>query len=352
LPDTPDSIAIALDAMGGDLAPDVVIEAAEIARTRHPEARFLLFGDEGAIAPKLASLPGLSAVSEVRHTPDRVADEDKPSQALRKGKNTSMRLAVDAVRDGDAAGVVSAGNTGALMAMGKVVLKTLHGIERPALASFIPTINGECMMLDLGANIECDAENLVQFALMGADFYRAVTGVRRPTVGLLNVGVEELKGNETVKAAGQILRESELPFEFAGFIEGDDITKGTTNVVVTDGFTGNVALKTAEGAARMFAKFLGSAFRSSLSAKVGYLLAKSSLAVLRESLDPGTYNGAVFLGVNGIVVKSHGSADAEGYANAITLTFNMAKEDLIGRIVEDFETFSIASLIDVKAAAS
>lgn len=338
--------------MGGDDAPEMIVEGAAIAHDRAPHAKFILFGDEARLKPLVAARGGLTAACTIVHTTETVANEDKPSQALRKGRQSSMRLAIDAVKDGTADGVVSAGNTGALMAMSKVVLKTLQGIDRPALCTFIPTLRGECVMLDLGANIECDEDNLIQFAMMGADFFRTVKGVQNPTVGLLNVGVEDLKGNETVKNAAQIMRDVAMPFEFYGFVEGDDITKGTVNVVVTDGFTGNVALKAAEGAVRMFGRFLEAAYRESLLAKIGYLLSRGALRSMRESLDPRTHNGAVFLGLNGIAVKSHGSTDGQGFANAVTLTINMVEQDLIARIVDDFVQYKFDTVLQQKAAIS
>ena len=255
-------MTIALDGMGGDRAPDMVVAGAAQAQARHPQIRFLLFGDRARLEPLLNAEPRLKDRCEIRHTLEAIGAEDKPSQALRKGRNSSMRLAIDAVAEGHAAGVVSAGNTGALMAMAKFVLKTLPGIDRPAIASCLPTNRGECVMLDLGANIECDADNLVQFAVMGANFAHTVLGRLRPTVGLLNVGSEELKGHETIRAAAEMLRAVKgLAFEFYGFVEGDDIGKGTVDVVVTDGFTGNIALKTAEGTARLVTGFLAAAFR-------------------------------------------------------------------------------------------
>ena len=234
-----------------------------------------------------------------------------------------MRLAIESVRDGAANGVVSAGNTGALMAMAKIVLKTLEGIHRPAMASMFPTIDGQTVMLDLGANVECTVENLVQFAVMGEVFARTVMGVVKPTVGLLNVGSEEFKGHETVRGAAKLLQEIDLPIIFHGFIEGDDITAGTVDVVVTDGFTGNVALKTAEGTARLYSRFLRAAFKETLLSRIGYMLARRALAKLRARLDPRRYNGAMFLGLNGVVVKSHGATDMLGFANAIDFAHDM-----------------------------
>src|SRR5580704_2371377 len=309
--------------MGGDHAPAVVLRGADIALTRYPAARFLLFGDEAKVAPLLAKLPRLAKAATLHHTDEVVADDTKPSQALRAARRSSMRLAIEAVAEGRADGVVSAGNTGALMAMSKFVLKTLPGIDRPAIASFFPTRRGETVMLDLGANIECDAENLVQFALMGDVFARTVLGFVAPTVGLLNVGAEELKGNDAVREAGARLRSGMMPIRFHGFIEGDDIGAGTVDVIVTDGFTGNVALKTVEGTAKLFSEFLQSAFRHSLMARVGYLFARGSLNKLRTRFDPRRYNGAMFLGLDGIAVKSHGATDGFGFANAICVAIDM-----------------------------
>ncbi|HVC52338.1 MAG TPA: phosphate acyltransferase PlsX [Stellaceae bacterium] len=325
-------ITIALDAMGGDHAPDMVLSGAEIALERHPGVRFLVFGEQARIAPLLARLPRLSAAATINHTSEIVQDDDKPSQALRAGRQSSMRLAIDAVADGRADGVVSAGNTGALMAMAKFVLKTLPGIDRPAIATYFPTRRGESVMLDLGANIECDAENLVQFALMGDVFARTILGLVEPTVGLLNVGSEDLKGNDAVRGAAVRLRGGMMPIRFHGFVEGDDITAGTVDVVVTDGFTGNVALKTAEGAVKMFSEALRAAFHESPMARVGYLFARGALRKLAARIDPRRYNGAMFLGLRGIAVKSHGSTDAFGFANAIGVAIDMKTNGFLDKI--------------------
>ena len=323
---------IALDAMGGDSAPGIVLKGADIARQRYPSIDYLLFGDEEMVHPLLAKLPALRDTTTFVHTNEVVADDAKPSAALRSGRGSSMRLAIDAVADGRAAGVVSAGNTGALMAMAKFVLKMLPGIDRPAIASFFPTQRGESVMLDLGANIECDAENLVQFALMGDVFARTVLGLIEPTVGLLNVGEEDLKGNDAVRGASARLRLAVTPIRFYGFVEGDDIAAGTVDVVVTDGFTGNVAVKTAEGTAKLFAEFLEAAFRHSLSARIGYLFARGALRKLRMRCDPRRYNGAMLLGLNGIAVKSHGSTDAFGFANAIGVAVDMNVNGFLNKI--------------------
>jgi len=331
-----ETVAIALDAMGGDNAPGMVIKGAHLARKRFPRIRFHIFGDEARMRPLLAKYPKLNHASTVHHTDQVVKADDKPSVALRAGRGSSMRLACDAVRDGLATGVVSAGNTGALMAIAKFVLKTLPGIDRPAIASFFPTIRGESVMLDLGANVECDADNLVQFAVMGNVFARTVLGVLRPTMGLLNVGSEEMKGHEALREASALLRATNLPGEFLGFVEGDDIAKGTVDVVVTDGFTGNIALKSIEGTAKLYSEFLRQTFRSSILAKVGYLLARPALNGLRSRVDPRRYNGAILVGLNGIVVKSHGGTDAFGFANAIGVAMDMALHGAIEKIKDDF----------------
>ena len=328
--------------MGGDGAPAIVLKGAEIALQRHPGVRYLLFGAEEVVRPLLAKLPALSEAATMFHTSEVVAADAKPSLALRAGRQSSMRLAIDAVAEGRADGVVSAGNTGALMAMAKIALKMLPGIDRPAIASFFPTQRGETVMLDLGANIECDAENLVQFALMGDVFARTVLGLVEPTVGLLNVGAEDLKGNDAVREASARLRMTMTPIRFYGFVEGDDITAGTVDVVVTDGFTGNVAVKTAEGTAKLFSEFLEAAFRHSLMARIGYIFARRALRNLRLRSDPRRYNGAMFLGLNGIAVKSHGSADAFGFANAIGVAIDLKVNGFLDKIRIDLARLSEA----------
>jgi glycerol-3-phosphate acyltransferase PlsX len=343
-------LTIALDAMGGDAAPAIVVRGAELARERFPETRFLLFGDEQQIRPLLAAQPRLREVAEVRHTAERVTDDAKPSAALRTGRDTSMWRAIEAVRAGEAAAVVSAGNTGALMAIAKFVLRMPRGVDRPAICSFFPTTRGESVMLDLGANVECDAQNLVQFAVMGAFFARAVLGIERPTVGILNVGAEELKGHEAVRDAAAILRATPLPLEFEGFVEGDDIPAGTVDVIVTDGFTGNIALKTAEGTSRLYAEFLRHAFRSSWTASLGYLLARRTLQKLRERLDPRRYNGAVFLGLNGVAVKSHGGSDAFAFGNAVCVAHDMVTHGFLEGIRAELERMSESSGPPAEAA--
>ena len=345
-------LTIALDAMGGDHAPEIVIKGANIARRRFPNIQFLLFGNEARIAPLLKRRTKLRKRCTVHHTDVFVTNDMKPSLALRQGRGSSMQLAISAVRDGQAAGMVSAGNTGALMALAKLSLKTLLGIDRPAMAAFFPTQRGETVMLDLGANVECDARNLLEFSAMGAAFGRTVLGVIRPRVGLLNVGTEAPKGNEAVREAAARLRESDLAFDFHGFVEGDDIAAGTVDVVVTDGFSGNIALKTVEGTVRLYSEFLRRAFRSSLSARLGYLLARRALNKLRARVDPRRYNGAVFLGLNGIVVKSHGGTDAFGFANAIGVAVDMAAGGFNDLIIKDIASIGTPRPVAARAAAS
>ncbi|HKH97360.1 MAG TPA: phosphate acyltransferase PlsX, partial [Beijerinckiaceae bacterium] len=319
--------------------PSVVVPGAALALERHPGTRFLLFGDRAQIEPLLDKHPALKAAAEVRHTDVAVRMDDKPSQALRSGRRTSsMWLAIQAVRDGEADAAVSAGNTGALMAMSKICLKTMAHIERPAIAGMWPTLRGESIVLDIGATIGADAIHLVDLAIMGAAMARIVLGIERPTVGLLNVGTEEIKGVEMVKEAGRILRETNLPhFAYHGFVEGDDIGKGTVDVVVTEGFTGNIALKTAEGTAKQIGEYLRAAMSRTWTAKIGYLLARQAFDALREKMDPRRVNGGVFLGLGGIVIKSHGGTDALGFASAIDIGYDMAHYELMRTIREMLE---------------
>jgi glycerol-3-phosphate acyltransferase PlsX len=321
--------------MGGDHAPDVVVEGVQIAHVRLPDVRYLLFGDEQQIAPLLEQFPDVKKVVTVRHADDVVKGSDKPSQVLRSGRKSSMWLAVKSVADKEACGVVSAGNTGALMGVSIFLLRMVPGIDRPAIAGFYPTERGESVMLDLGANVVCDAGNLVEFAVMGDVFARIVLGVEEPSVGLLNVGSEELKGNDAVRNAAAILKSGQIPLNFYGFVEGNDITKGTVDVVVADGFSGNIALKAAEGTANLYRRFLRDAFSSSWLAQLGYLLARPALNKVKMRTDPRRYNGAMFLGLNGITVKSHGGTDAEGFANAIGVAVDLVKQGFNERIKEE-----------------
>jgi glycerol-3-phosphate acyltransferase PlsX len=333
----PQTITIALDAMGGDSGPRMVIGGAAVAIDRRPDLRFAIFGQEAAVLPVLEAHKDVHAVSVFHHCDVAVQMHDKPSQALRKGRwKSSMWRSVQSVRDGETQAAVSAGNTGALMAMAKFCLKPLPGLERPAIAGIWPTLRGESIVLDVGATIGADQRLLVDFAVMGAAMARSVFGLERPTVGLLNIGVEEIKGVEQVREAGRILREMNHPgFEYRGFIEGDDLGRGTVDVAVTEGFAGNIALKTAEGTARQIAEYLRSAMSRTWAARLGYVFARPAFQLLRDKMDPRKVNGGVFLGLNGLVIKSHGGTDAEGFASAIDLAREMAKNELVRIIAKD-----------------
>ena len=328
---------IALDAMGGDHAPDIVLGGVDIGRQRHPDLRFQLYGDEAILSPAIAKLGGLREIVTIHHTAEFVGGDDKPSQAVRR-RGTSLRLAIEAVKQNEAQAIVSAGNTGALMGLSVLTLGTLSGIDRPAIAGFLPTINGgEAVILDLGANASCHAQNLVQFAVMGEVFARTLLGVNEPTIGLLNIGSESGKGNDVVRQAAAIMSDVKLQMRFFGFVEGNDILSGKVDVVVTDGFTGNVAVKTVEGTARLITTFLNEAFHSSILASIGYLFARRALDKMRIRADPRRYNGAMLLGLNGVVVKSHGGTDALGFATAIDTAYDMIKYGFNSRIADELE---------------
>jgi glycerol-3-phosphate acyltransferase PlsX len=329
--------------MGGDHGASVIVPGAEVSLGRHPDIEFLLFGDRAVVEPLIASRPRLKAASRFVHTDIAVKMDAKPSQALRQGRwKSSMWLAIDAVKKGEADVAVSAGNTGALMAMAKIGLKTMAGVERPAIACLWPTLRGESVVLDVGASIGADARHLVAMAVMGGGMARALFSLERAKVGLLNIGVEEVKGLDAVREAGRILRDADLPdIEYAGFVEGDDIGKGTVDVVVTEGFAGNIALKTAEGTARQLGQYLKAAMTKTLLSKLGYLLARDAFHTLSQKMDPRKSNGGVFLGLNGIVVKSHGGTDAEGFAYAVDIGHDMVRYDLLAKISQ---TLSSANL--------
>ncbi|PQM27982.1 phosphate acyltransferase [Sphingopyxis lindanitolerans] len=333
---------IAIDAMGGDVGVRMMLAGAAMARHQHDGLRFLLVGDEGQIKAALENHPNLRAASDIIHTEEVVSGADKPSQALRKARGSSMGLAIDAVKRGAAGGAVSAGNTGALMAMAKVALRTMPGIDRPALAALLPTLgDNDVVMLDLGANTDCDANNLVQFAVMGAAYARTAMGLERPRVALLNIGTEELKGTDEIRDAAALLRDRAegLPMRFAGFIEGDKLSRGDVDVIVHDGFAGNIALKTIEGTARFVTDLLRRAFTSSTRSKIGFLISRPATELLRHHLDPNNHNGAVFLGLNGVVLKSHGSADAKGVANCVHLCAELIEKDITRQVTEDLANF-------------
>jgi glycerol-3-phosphate acyltransferase PlsX len=329
-------VRIALDAMGGDFGPEVVIPGAALALERRPDTTFIFFGKEPVVRPLLDVHPKLAARSTLKHTDVAIQMHEKPTQALRTGRRTSsMWMALEAVKSGEADFAVSAGNTGALMAMAKMCLRTMVQIERPALAAIWPTIRGESIVLDVGASIGADAQHLVDLAVMGAAMAHILFDIERPTVGLLNVGVEEIKGLEEVKAASRMLREADLPaLSYQGFVEGDDIGKGTVDVVVTEGFAGNIALKSAEGTAKQVAQYFRDAMNRSLTAKIGYFFARRAFDALRDKMDPRHANGGVFLGLEGVVIKSHGGTDALGYAGAIEIGYEMVRHRLLDRIRE------------------
>ncbi|MCX5493632.1 phosphate acyltransferase PlsX [Kaistia dalseonensis] len=340
-------VKIAIDAMGGDNGPSTVLAGADIALVRRPELTFQLFGDEQAVLPLLDNYPRLKAVSTFTHCEVTVQMDDKPSQALRKGRwKSSMWRALEAVKKGEADVALSAGNTGALMAMSKFCLRTMAGIERPALAALWPTMRGESVVLDVGATINADAQQLIDFAMMGGAMARALLDVERPTVGLLNIGVEEMKGLEEVRVAGQILKEANLDhLEYVGFVEGDDIGRGTVDVVVTEAFAGNIALKTAEGTARQIGSYLRDAMGRTLLGRIGYFFAQGAFKELRQKLDPRASNGAVLLGLNGIVIKSHGGTDGEGFANAVEVGYSMARNGLLAKISQDLGDYHRAGFV-------
>ncbi len=338
---------IAVDAMGGDEGVRVMVEGAALARRRHDRFKFLLVGDEPRIKAALEDHPNLRASSEILHTEGVITGDDKPSQAIRRAKSTSMGLAIHAVKTGDAGAAVSAGNTGALMAMAKLSLRTMPGIDRPALAALLPTLgDNDVVMLDLGANTECDTRNLVQFAIMGAAYSRVVTGREAPRLRLLNIGTEDTKGTEELRDAATILKAAaaDLSISFDGFTEADKVCRGDVDIVVTDGFSGNVALKAIEGTARFVGDLLRRSFSSSLRSKIGFLVSRPATELLKHHLDPNNHNGAVFLGLNGIVVKSHGSANAAGVANAVAVTARLLEEDVTERITADLARVGADSL--------
>jgi phosphate acyltransferase len=336
---------IAVDAMGGDEGIAVMLAGVAHARRRFEGMHFYLVGDEDQIREGLKAHPNLTAASEIVHAPEIVASEEKPSAALRRAKKTSMGIAIDLVKQGKAGAAVSSGNTGALMAMAKLSLRTLPGIDRPALAALLPSLgDNDTVMLDLGANTEVDARNLIQFAVMGAAYARTALDLDNPRVALLNIGTEEMKGTDSIKDAAAELRAAKhLRLDFRGFIEGNKLSRGDVDVIVCDGFSGNIALKTAEGTARFVADLLRRAFSSSVRSKIGFLISKPATKLLRDHLDPNNHNGAVFLGLNGIVVKSHGSANERGVDTAIGFAAKLLRDDLNRRIAED--------LVNVEAKA-
>lgn len=338
-----DNLVIAIDAMGGDNSPRVVIEGLVEASLKNPDVRFLVYGDEGKVRPLLDKYPHLKEKCELRHSPEVVRNEDKPSQVIRN-RNTSMAMAIDAVRRGEAKAIVSAGNTGALMAISKLSLKTIQKIHRPAIVSIMPSITGRYVMLDLGANTECDAINLAEFALMGNIVAQHALGIERPRVGLLNIGSEDMKGKEEIKQAAQIIKNSHMDIEFVGFVEPHDLPQGKADVVVADGFTGNIALKSIEGAAKLIMTKIKQAIKGTPLAWLGLPFMMGVKLKIKKSLDPRLYNGAMFVGLNGLSVKSHGGTDALGYSVAVGHAIKMVRQDFVATIREELERVDLDDL--------
>ena len=347
-----ETIVLSIDAMGGDFAPQSIIDGVKLVALQRLPVRFILHGDEAQIAPLIEASPELKLVTELRHTDKSIAMDAKPSQAVRTGKGSSMWNALECVKNGDARIAISAGNTGALMAMSKLVLRTVAGVHRPAIAASWPTPKGSCVVLDVGANVEADAEQLVEFAIMGEAFARAVHTKARPSIGLLNIGSEELKGSDAVRNAAELLKNPSLGLNYIGFVEGNDISMGAADVVVTDGFTGNIALKTAEGTARLVSGFVKEALTSSLLAKFGALLAMSGLRKLKDRMDPRSVNGGVFLGLNGVVLKSHGGTDATGFATTIRLAVSVGSSSFSEDVRESLSRFEAVQSQSQEVVAS
>lgn len=331
-------ITVALDCMGGDRAPQIVLEGADRFAAENFSVQFLFFGDSKKILPILNNTRYLKGRYKLIHTDEAISADEKPSTALRRGTNSSMRLAIDAVKNSEADVVVSAGNTGALMAIAKVILRPLPSIDRPAIVTSIPSKKGKTtVFLDMGANIDCDAHILFQFAVMGCAFARVVMRLEKPTIGVLNVGSEELKGHDDVKNVYAMLKSSNFAEQFHGYVEGDDLTKGTVDVVVTDGFTGNIALKAIEGTAKLISGIIKEGFMGSIFSKIGYLLASSSIKKAGKKADPRSYNGAMLIGLNGIVVKSHGSADNIAFANAIKVAVSLVENKINDKLINEIK---------------
>ncbi len=328
--------------MGGDNAPLSVINGAEIIAHKNSDVEFLLFGDAAKINPLLQRCPNLKKNHKLVHTEEFISSDEKPSIALRKGTNSSMRLAINAVKNGEANVAVSAGNTGALMAIAKIVLRPLPSIDRPAIVTAIPNQKKTAtVLLDMGANVECGSEVLHQFAIMGHAFARVVLKIANPSIGVLNVGSEDLKGSEAVRGAANLIRENQhLKDCFYGYVEGDDILKGTTDVVVTDGFSGNITLKAIEGTAKLISSLVKEGFKSSLFGLIGYAFAGFAIKESTKNLDPRRHNGAMLVGLNGVVVKSHGGTDAIGFSNAIKVAISLVENKINEQITEELQSTS------------
>lgn len=337
------NLVISVDAMGGDKSPRVVIEGLAIATKKNPDARFILFGDEAKVKPILEQYPDLCKVCELRHTSEMVRNEDKPSQVIRN-RNTSMYMAIDAVKKGEAQAIVSAGNTGALMAISKLVLKTITKIHRPAIVSIMPHRTGKYVMLDLGANTECSAINLAEFSLMGDILARNALGIEKPRVALLNIGAEEMKGKEEIRQAAQLIKNSKMNIDFRGYIEPHEIPNGVADVIVSDGFTGNIALKSTEGTARLVIRMVKDAVKNSFWAKLGIPFMLGVILKIKKTMDPRLYNGAMFVGLNGLSVKSHGGTDALGFSVAVNNAISLVRQNFVTTIREEIEKVDLDEL--------
>ena len=320
--------------MGGDKAPQSVIKGAHLVLKEGYDLGYFLCGDQKVLQKEICKYPLLESNSTIVHSDKVVLSSDKPSTALRSGKQSSMRMAIDLVKNKKAFSIISCGNTGALMAMSKIVLRPLVGIERPAIATIIPTMKTSCVFLDMGANSEVNADQLIQFAIMGNAFAKAALGISNPRIGVLNIGTEEIKGNDVIKYTHKILSEKYTNLNYRGYIEGDDILKGVVDVVVTDGFTGNVALKSIEGTAKLCKHILAKGFKTSLFSKMGYYFARKSLKKTFNEIDPRNYNGALFVGLNGISIKGHGNSDEVAFANAIKVAINLSENNINKKIIE------------------
>lgn len=331
---------ISVDAMGGDNSPKIVIEGLAIAAKKNPDIRFLVFGDLEKVEDEIKKFPNLKRVCELRHCSERVHNEDKPSQVIRN-KNTSMYQAIDAVRQGEAQAVVSAGNTGALMAISKMLLKTIQKIHRPAIVSIMPHINGKYVMLDLGANTECSAVNLAEFAVMGNVLAKHALGIERPRIALLNIGAEEMKGKEEIRHAAQMIRNATMDIDFIGYIEPHEIAFGKADVVVADGFTGNVALKSIEGTSKLISTMIKNAVKGSLLAKIGIPFMYFAAKKISKTMNPKLYNGAMFVGLNGLSVKSHGGADGFSFSVALNNAITLVRQNFVSTIREELENIDL-----------
>lgn len=338
-----DNLVISIDAMGGDNSPRVVIEGLAIAAKKNPDAKFLLFGDETKVNDLLKSWPALQKVCEVRHSPEVVSNEDKPSAVIRN-RNTSMFMAINAVKQGEAQAVVSAGNTGALMAISKLTIKTIQKIHRPAIVTIMPHRTGRYVMLDLGANTECDSLNLAEFALMGNILAKHALNIARPKVALLNIGAEEMKGKEEIHEAAKLIKRAKLDIDFIGYIEPHEIPEGKADVIVTDGFTGNIALKSIEGTAKLVVRLIKDGIKKSFIAKLGLPFMLGVGMNIKKTMDPRLYNGAMLVGLNGLTVKSHGGTDALGYSVAVGNAVSLVRQNFVPTIKDELETVDLDAL--------